>query len=57
MKLRPYQNESVENTFQSWKENRSVVGRLATGMGKTIVFAEIIKRFKSVRSLSRIGKN
>ena len=44
MRLRPYQNESVDATFQSWKENRSVVGRLATGMGKTIVFAEIIKR-------------
>jgi superfamily II DNA or RNA helicase len=46
MKLRPYQLEAVENTFQSWKENRSVVGRLATGMGKTIVFADTIKRFQ-----------
>ena len=46
MKLRSYQNEAVENTFQSWKDNRSVVGRLATGMGKTIIFAEVIKRIK-----------
>jgi len=46
VKLRSYQNEAVENTFQSWKDNRSVVGRLATGMGKTIIFAEVIKRIK-----------
>ena len=46
MILRKYQTEAVESTFQSWKENRSVVGRLATGMGKTIVFADVIKRFQ-----------
>lgn len=44
MKLRSYQLEAVESTFQSWKENRSVVGRLFTGGGKTIIFADVIKR-------------
>jgi len=46
MILRPYQNEAVESTFESWKENRSVVGRLATGMGKTLVFASTIQRIQ-----------
>jgi len=46
MILRQYQREAVESTFDSWKENRSVVGRLATGMGKTIVFADVIQKFQ-----------
>ena len=45
MKLRPYQLDSVDSVFSSWKQgNRAVVGRLATGMGKTIIFAEVIKQ-------------
>lgn len=47
MILRKYQNEAVESTFQSWKGgNRSVVGRLFTGGGKTVIFADVIKRFQ-----------
>jgi superfamily II DNA or RNA helicase len=46
VKLRSYQLEAEENTFQSWKENRSIVGRLFTGGGKTVIFSSIIKRFQ-----------
>ena len=45
MILRPYQQSCEDKTFQSWEENRSVVGRLFTGGGKTIIFSSIIRRF------------
>jgi len=45
VKLRAYQNNCVSSVFEGWKESKSLVGRLATGMGKTIIFAEIIKVF------------
>lgn len=45
MQLRRYQQSCEDKTFQSWEENRSVVGRLFTGGGKTIIFSSIIRRF------------
>ncbi len=42
--LRPYQDEAVEAILEGWKESRSQLLVLPTGAGKTIVFAEIIRR-------------
>lgn len=44
MELRPYQKESVESIFEEWKEHKSTLIVQATGTGKTIVFAEVVKR-------------
>jgi len=47
IKLRPYQDDCVSGVFNGWNDgNRSLVGRLATGMGKTLVFADVIKRIQ-----------
>lgn len=45
VKLRPYQAEAVDATFASWGEgNRSVLVQLPTGCGKSVLFAEIMRR-------------
>lgn len=43
MILRPYQKAAIEATFQAWETSRSVLGVAATGLGKTILFASILK--------------
>ena len=45
MELRPYQNEAVEAIFTQFREGiRKTLLVLPTGTGKTIVFAEVIRR-------------
>ena len=45
MELRPYQVEAVESVFREWESgNRRTLLSMATGCGKTICFAEIVKR-------------
>ena len=44
IKLRPYQNESVDLLSNSFKKHKRVVLCLPTGAGKTVVFSEIVKR-------------
>lgn len=47
MNLRPYQKQAEEATFQQWADgNRSVLGVMPTGCGKTVTFASIIRRAK-----------
>lgn len=41
MKLRPYQEESIEAVFKAWKEYKRTLLVLPTGCGKTIVFSNI----------------
>lgn len=48
MELRPYQKESVESIFEEWKEHKSTLIVQATGTGKTIVFAEVVKRLNTL---------
>ena len=48
MELRPYQKESVESIFEEWKEHQSTLIVQATGTGKTIVFAEVVKRLNTL---------
>ena len=44
MKLRDYQNAAVEGVLNAWKACRSALCVLPTGCGKTVVFAEVIRR-------------
>jgi superfamily II DNA or RNA helicase len=44
MKLREYQAQAIEQTFEAWQGHPSVLGVMPTGAGKTIVASEIIKR-------------
>ncbi len=46
MKLRPYQNECVNRVMQELLTNNSTICILPTGAGKTVIFSEIIRRFK-----------
>lgn len=45
MNLRPYQRECVEQVLVRLSDSRSTVAVLATGLGKTVVFSEVIRRF------------
>lgn len=44
--LRPYQEECIQSAFRAWDEqgHRRLLVTLPTGTGKTIVFAEVIRR-------------
>ena len=43
MKLRPYQLAVMQDIYSAWaKGNRNVLAQLATGAGKTVLFAKII---------------
>ena len=41
MKLRPYQEESIDAVFKAWEEYKRTLLVLPTGCGKTIVFSNI----------------
>ena len=47
MKLRDYQKAAVEKVLECWKDFKSCLIVLPTGCGKTVVFAEIIRRVLS----------
>lgn len=51
MKMRPYQEAAIAGAFEAWKENDSALIVLPTGLGKTVVFSEIVRRFQPRRSL------
>lgn len=51
MILRPYQNSGVERVFVEWETHQSTLGVLYTGGGKTVMFADIIKRMQPKRAL------
>lgn len=44
MKLRDYQEAAAEGVFREWQEHASALAVLPTGLGKTVLFAEIIRR-------------
>lgn len=45
MELRPYQKDAVKAIFDEWQQGRrKTLLVLATGLGKTIVFCDVIKR-------------
>ncbi len=44
MILRPYQHSCVDAVFKQWEQHQSTLGVLYTGGGKTVIFAEVIRR-------------
>jgi superfamily II DNA or RNA helicase len=58
-KMRPYQEEAVAATIKAINEKLDPLLIMATGTGKTVVFAEVIKRIASVdrRSLVMAHRN
>ena len=44
MNLRPYQSAAVEAVFKEWQENDSTLVVMPTGGGKTVLFADVIRR-------------
>ena len=44
MKLRDYQEAAAEGVFREFQEHTSALAVLPTGLGKTVLFAEIIRR-------------
>jgi superfamily II DNA or RNA helicase len=51
VKMRPYQDESVRRIEAEWQTNRSTLLVLPTGAGKTVTFAEVIRRAFPRRAL------
>src|SRR5215472_576959 len=51
MKLRPYQSAAAEAVFKEWLENDSTLVVMPTGGGKTILFADVIRRVFPRRAL------
>lgn len=51
MILRDYQQKFVEAVFKEWEQHVSTLGVLPTGTGKTVCFAEIIRRMLPKRSM------
>jgi superfamily II DNA or RNA helicase len=47
MQLRDYQQQAVEAAIESMRSGGSTLLVMATGLGKTVVFAEIIRRYMS----------
>jgi superfamily II DNA or RNA helicase len=45
IKLRPYQAAAVDSAYAQWAESRSTLINLATGLGKSICFAETMRRW------------
>lgn len=42
--LRPYQEDAVSSTLKQWETVQSTIGVAGTGLGKTSIFAELIRR-------------
>ena len=45
IKLRPYQAAAVDAAYAQWNDSRSTLINLATGLGKSICFAETMRRW------------
>lgn len=51
MKMRPYQDAAIAGAFNAWEENTSALIVLPTGLGKTVVFSEIVRRMQPARAI------
>lgn len=51
IQLRDYQVESIDGVDAGWKVHRSLIGQMATGGGKSVIFTEIIRRNLPGRAL------
>lgn len=50
--LRPYQLESVEAVYREWQTHRTTMVVMATGLGKSVVFSDVMRRW----DVSTMGK-
>src|SRR5215472_18401100 len=50
-RLRPYQEQAIENIEREWKDVQSTLLLMATGLGKTLVASEVIRRHLPERTL------
>jgi superfamily II DNA or RNA helicase len=48
IRLRLYQNEAVDCIYEAWREYNAVLAVLATGLGKTVIAAEVIIRWPGI---------
>jgi len=51
MKLRDYQQKAVDAVFKEWEEHSSTLVVMPTGTGKTVMFAEILRRVQPARGM------
>src|SRR5512136_1237637 len=51
MKLRPYQSAASDAIFKEWQENDATLVVMPTGGGKTVLFADVIRRVFPRRAL------
>lgn len=51
MEARDYQLDALEAVFREWQKVRSTLVVMATGLGKTILFAKVIERIQPKRTL------
>lgn len=50
MRLRDYQQEMLSRLLAAWKRHRSVMVQMPTGVGKTVLLAEVVRGFTSSSS-------
>lgn len=51
MNLRPYQRTAVDSVFTEWQDNASTLVVMPTGLGKTVLFSDVIRRAFPRRAL------
>ena len=51
MNLRPYQSAASDSVFREWETNTSTLVVLPTGLGKTVLFADVIRRMFPRRAM------
>ena len=51
MNLRPYQLAASDAIFKEWQDNDSTLVVMPTGGGKTVLFADVIRRVFPKRAL------
>jgi superfamily II DNA or RNA helicase len=49
--LRTYQHDAVEAVFKEWETHPSTMVVMATGLGKTVTFCDIVRRIHPKRSI------
>jgi len=54
--IRLYQKEAADSIFESWKTFQSVLCVMATGLGKTRVASEVVKRIQPKRALFLVDR-
>lgn len=48
MKLRPYQQQTIDNVWKAYEDGHTApLAVLATGLGKTVIFADVINQYLS----------